>query len=53
MSEQDIHYPAIETAGLAERLIFGGRPSIIMLFSPDHGILAVEAYQLKPEARLR
>ena len=50
MSEQDIHYPAIETAGLAERLIFGGRLSIIILFSLITVFLAVEAYQLKPEA---
>lgn len=50
MSDQKIHYPAVETARLPERLIFGSRLSIIILFSLITVFLAFHAYQLKPEA---
>ena len=48
--EQGLHYPAVETARLPERLIFGNRLSILILFSLITVFLAFQAYQLKPEA---
>jgi predicted RND superfamily exporter protein len=50
MSEQDIHYPAVETARLPERLIFSNRLSIIVLFTLITAFLGYQAYHLKPEA---
>ena len=50
MSDQKLHYLAVETARLPERLIFGGRLSIIILFSLITVFLAFQAYQLRPEA---
>ena len=47
---QELHYPAVETARLPERLIFGNRLSILILFSLITVFLAFQAYQLKPEA---
>ena len=50
MSEQDLHYPALETASLPERLIFGARAPIIIVFSLITVFLAYQAYRLEPEA---
>jgi predicted RND superfamily exporter protein len=50
MSTQNIHYPAVETARLPERLIFGNRRGIIVLFTLITVFLAFQAYNLKPEA---
>ena len=47
MSDQKLHYLAVETARLPERLIFGGRLSIIILFSLITVFLAFQAYQLR------
>ncbi len=50
MVEQELHYPAVRTARLPERLIFGSRPVILVLFSLITIFLAYQAAQLRPDA---
>jgi predicted RND superfamily exporter protein len=54
MSDADnndkIHYPAIETGSLPERIIFSSRMGVIILFSLITVFLAYQAYHLQPDA---
>jgi predicted RND superfamily exporter protein len=54
MSDADnndkIHYPAIETGSLPERIIFSSRRGVIILFSLITVFLAYQAYHLQPDA---
>lgn len=45
-----LHYPAVETARLPEKLIFGNRLGILVVFSLITLFLGFRAYQLQPEA---
>jgi predicted RND superfamily exporter protein len=45
-----LHYPALETARLPEKLIFGNRLAILVVFSLITLFLGFRAYQLQPEA---
>ncbi|MCB1687655.1 MAG: RND family transporter, partial [Halioglobus sp.] len=45
-----LHYPAVETARLPEKLIFGNRLAILIAFSLLTLAMSFYAYQLKPEA---
>jgi len=49
-SKEGLHYPAVETARLPEKLIFGNRLGILIVFSLITLFLAFQAYQLQPEA---
>ncbi|MEE4144570.1 MAG: MMPL family transporter [Halieaceae bacterium] len=49
-SKKGLHYPAVETARLPEKLIFGNRLGILVVFSLITLFLAFRAYQLQPEA---
>ena len=51
MTDQNLHYDAVETARLSERLIFlTNRPGVIILFALVTVFLAYQAYHLKPDA---
>jgi len=48
--KRGLYYPAVETARLPEKLIFGNRLGILVVFSLITLFLAFRAYQLQPEA---
>ncbi len=50
MAEQKLHYDAVETARLPERLIFDSRRMVLILFSLISVFLAYQAYHLRPDA---
>ncbi|RLQ21355.1 RND family transporter [Seongchinamella sediminis] len=50
MADDNIHYPAIEEARLPERMIFGARPVILVLFLLITAYLGFQAYHLRPDA---
>jgi uncharacterized protein len=50
MADQQLRYPAVETARLPERLIFESRRVVLMLFSLATIFLAWQAYHLRPDA---
>lgn len=50
MAEEHLHYDALETARLSERLIFGSRRFVLIFFAVVSVFLAYEAYHLRPDA---
>jgi predicted RND superfamily exporter protein len=50
MTDEKLTYPAVEAARLPERLIFGSRPRIIVLFALLTVFLGFQAYHLRPDA---
>ena len=50
VSREKLRYPAVETASLPEKLIFGSRPLIILLFSLITLFLSYQAYHIQPDA---
>jgi len=50
MATDGLQYPAVEEARLVERLIFGSRRTVLILFSLITVFLAYEAYHLRPDA---
>ncbi len=50
MNDHELRYPAIEDARLPERLIFGNRLAVLVLFLLATIFLSYQAYHLKPDA---
>lgn len=50
MENNNLHYDALETARLAERLIFGYRRTVLVLFALATLFLGYHAYHLQPDA---
>ncbi len=51
MNDDQLNYPAVETARLSERLIFlTNRPGVIILFTLVTIFLGYQAYNLQPDA---
>jgi predicted RND superfamily exporter protein len=51
MNDNNLEYPAVETARLSERLIFlTNRPGVIILFALVTLFLGYQAYHLRPDA---
>ena len=50
MTNPPLHYPALEDARLPERLIFGHRPTVLVLFFIATIFLGWQAWHLQPDA---